>query len=320
MVVASFLVGALPGCNFDVGNVGPIDTGQDMGFFGIANLLGVSFADEKTGTVVGDWLLRTTDGGVSWTKQDKAVNHQWTGVQFITPRRGAAVTLGTILMTTDGGATWLPYLYNVRSVLNAVAFCDTNNGLVVGDEGLILRTTNAGESWIRQASGTSERLESISWATALIAVAVGSSGTVLRSTDGGVSWTIRSALPYTTCVYFVSGDNGFIGGESLYRTTDGGVTWSDVSPNDDISIAAIDFVDSQNGIAVGQWRNGQGAGPASLRTKDGGMTWDIAQHDSGINPFSAVGCVTKEIAVAVKGTTIARTTDRGRTWQTVLQM
>ena len=248
------------------------------------------------------------------------MDHYWTGIQFITPDRGAAVTLGTILMTTDGGATWQPYRYNVRSALNAVAFCDTNNGLVVGDEGMILRTTNAGQSWTRQASGTSERLAGISWATVHIAVAVGSYGTVLRSTDGGVSWTVRSALSSTACVYFVSGDSGFIGGESLYRTTDGGVTWSDVLPNEKISIGAIDFVDSQNGIAVGQWGNDRGAGPASLRTRDGGVTWEATRETSDAVSFSAVSCVTQDIAIAVNSRTIARTTDRGRTWQVVLQM
>src|SRR6516225_2172886 len=86
-------------------------------------LFGVSFTDANTGTAVGfgGTILRTTDGGASWTRQSSGTTETLLGVSFTDANTGTAVgSGGTILRTTDGGASWTrqssgttPYLFGV---------------------------------------------------------------------------------------------------------------------------------------------------------------------------------------------------------------
>jgi photosystem II stability/assembly factor-like uncharacterized protein len=52
---------------------------------------------------------------------------------------------GTILRTTDGGATWSVQASGTTDVLYGVSFADTETGTAVGDGGTIVRTTTGGE-------------------------------------------------------------------------------------------------------------------------------------------------------------------------------
>ena len=69
-------------------------------------LQGVSFTEASTGTAVGVFgtILRTTDGGSTWTAQDSGTTNRLLGVSFTDASTGTAVgSGGTILRTTDGG-------------------------------------------------------------------------------------------------------------------------------------------------------------------------------------------------------------------------
>jgi hypothetical protein len=70
------------------------------------DLEGISFSDANTGTVVGNWgtLLRTTNGGTTWTSQFCGTNNTLLGVSFIGAHIGTVVGwYNTILHTTNGG-------------------------------------------------------------------------------------------------------------------------------------------------------------------------------------------------------------------------
>ncbi len=75
------------------------------------NLRGVSLVTANTGTLVGDYgtIVRTTDGGNSWTIQSSGTTQTLWGVSFTDANNGSAVgENGTIPRTTNGGANWLP--------------------------------------------------------------------------------------------------------------------------------------------------------------------------------------------------------------------
>ena len=66
----------------------------------------VSFVDANTGTAVGDFgtILRTTDGGATWTPQTSGTTNFLIGVSFVDANTGTVVSnYGTILRTTTGG-------------------------------------------------------------------------------------------------------------------------------------------------------------------------------------------------------------------------
>jgi len=115
------------------------------------NLRGASFVDANTGTVVGEYgtIVRTTDGGNSWTIQASGTTQTLWAVSFTDPNNGTAVGEGgTIVGTTDGGAHWASQPSGTTFQLRGVWFSDANNGAAVGDSGTILRTTDGGNSWV----------------------------------------------------------------------------------------------------------------------------------------------------------------------------
>ena len=71
------------------------------------DLSSVSFIDEFTGYVVGDagTIIKTTDGGDSWTLQSSSSTKYFYGVSFATAENGIAVTWDEIFITSDGGNT-----------------------------------------------------------------------------------------------------------------------------------------------------------------------------------------------------------------------
>src|SRR5947208_7679638 len=73
-------------------------------------LYGVSFTDANTGTATGDngTIVRTTDGGDSWSIQSSGTTNTLYGVSFTDANHGTAVGGGgTIVKTTDGGNNWI---------------------------------------------------------------------------------------------------------------------------------------------------------------------------------------------------------------------
>ena len=65
---------------------------------------------------------------------------------------------GTILRTIDGGATWTPQASGTTNLLWGVAFVDANVGWVSGFSGTILHTTDGGATWTNEPSGTTNQL------------------------------------------------------------------------------------------------------------------------------------------------------------------
>src|SRR4030095_8204166 len=102
------------------------------------NLRGAFFVDANTGTVVGEY--------------------------------------GTIVRTTDGGNSWTIQASGTTQTLWAVSFTNANNGTAVGEGGVILRTTDSGEHWASQPSGTTLQLRGVSFTDANNGAAVGESG------------------------------------------------------------------------------------------------------------------------------------------------
>lgn len=112
-----------------------------------ADLFGVYFVDALVGIAVGDHvILRTTDGGSSWSVQSAPVALRGIAA-FDASAWMASGDAGTALLSEDGGATWVdrpipfndPDLYRL-SVLDA-------NTVHVGADALIYVTHDRGLLW-----------------------------------------------------------------------------------------------------------------------------------------------------------------------------
>ena len=97
-------------------------------------------------------ILRTSDGGKTWTLQQTGTTHQpITHLYFITSKEGWAVapqrrTGGLILHTVDGGDYWEIQARTHHRCIG-VHFLNARSGWVVMENGTSLLTTDGGESW-----------------------------------------------------------------------------------------------------------------------------------------------------------------------------
>ncbi|NJK98019.1 MAG: hypothetical protein HC905_26710 [Bacteroidales bacterium] len=178
-------------------------------------------------------------------------------------------TGGAILKTEDGGNTWTlqstaPF---TGSWANWVHFFDENNGVCMGDsykamfntnyQFCIYTTNNGGTTWNKVTTANLPEALSNEAGTVNFYDAVGSTiwfgtgnGRVYKSTDKGLTWTVKDGVlgAVQTNVRFRDANNGFAFGGfgtadfGLMRTKDGGTTWTKVEPTGNLAGQDFEFV------------------------------------------------------------------------------
>lgn len=98
-------------------------------------------------------------------------------------------TKGKLLKTTDGGASWTEQDSQTGQTLQAMYFHDATTGWVVGDKGAIAKTTDGGLTWNQQTSTSTRRLNNVEFMNIDVGIVVGEYGIMLRTNDGGATWT-----------------------------------------------------------------------------------------------------------------------------------
>jgi photosystem II stability/assembly factor-like uncharacterized protein len=152
-----------------------------------------------TGVAVGNsagngLMLRTTDGGISWSPVSIGTVPALYAVTFSASNPGLGLAGGsnrTLLRTTDGGANWSPVTLsalNPTETVQAIRFASTG-AIIAADRGLY-RSTDGGFSWTRVYDSTGRGgMADVTFLSPTDAVAVGVSGTIVRSADAGATWT-----------------------------------------------------------------------------------------------------------------------------------
>ncbi|MBI2427232.1 MAG: T9SS type A sorting domain-containing protein [Ignavibacteriales bacterium] len=262
----------------------------------------VYFTDRNTGTAVGGaWglILRTTNGGRTWTPQQSGVSDYMESVHFLDANRGAVgMSSGGVLMTSDGGTTWVRHQVGAFNLFHwGIAYLDANTIVTVGLFGQIWRTSDGGTTWTqrRNESGGS-RLYGVSFSDFNNGTAVGWYGRIVRTTDGGVTWTNQTSgtSNHLSGVSFTDANTGTIvgAGGTILRTTNGGATWTAQSSGTTAGVTGVKFLDANRGVAVG----GNGL---ILETSDGGATWRRNQNTVNSNNLSSVSLVDENSGWAV---------------------
>lgn len=216
-----------------------------------SHLRDVFFVDQNTGWIVGGsgMILHTTDGGLTWAKQDGRTKKALRSVYFINHNEGWIVgsgeiyrkggelradkTGGIVLHTADAGLTWKRQKIGLNYVsLQVVKFINAKEGWVGGFDcdtstRLILHTTDGGQTWKRQEVPTvaewARTILDISFVNAKNGWAVAMDG-VFATKDGGETWKlirkherkeekvqIRDEME---SIYFVNENEGWIGGST----------------------------------------------------------------------------------------------------------
>ena len=200
-------------------------------------LTAIYMHDAETGWAVGHdaVILRTIDGGETWTKVHEAPEEELPllDVWFRDGQRGFAIgAYGYALATDDGGETWTPHVISEDDFhLNAlVPASDRETGserlYIAAEAGIIYRSDDGGETWRELSSPYAG-----SWFGGLAldenqVLLAGLRGHLFRSEDGGASWTeiptgtqatLTGAVFHPSNVIVVTGLEG-----SVLTSRDGG--------------------------------------------------------------------------------------------------
>jgi photosystem II stability/assembly factor-like uncharacterized protein len=182
----------------------------------------------------GSVILKTINGGLSWTQQTVPYQaSQLNSVFFIDENIGFAVGKGLQLETTDGGITWNKFELAVQ--MKKVKFINSQTGFVVGSSGYTYKTTDQGSSWLKANNKYSGFLEDFCFPDENTGYAAGSKE-IVKTVDGGNNWTILTNSPtQISFIHFVDVNSGIAIGTghwtgttwttAIYSTSDGGNSW-----------------------------------------------------------------------------------------------
>jgi photosystem II stability/assembly factor-like uncharacterized protein len=262
--------------------------------------LDINFLNSQYGWICGfgGRVIRTTDGGQTWSGSFIPFMDQLESIQFTSPNIGYASGPQRIFKSIDGGITWTDITPPTAVEIWGLNFYDDNNGLTVGggciDNQGLWKTTDGGATWTEYIDTipNSGLTHVIMYAPNGLCYAV-SSGRLWESLDGGVTWSVISKsgdnlwqeyisnignsflVPYAGINCSGQGDNG-----GMHFTTDAGLTWNDYSTGVPM------FGTYLTGLKTG-W--GCGFDMAVYYTSDAGATWQL--RNCGIENGKKMDCL-----------------------------
>ena len=201
---------------------------------------------------------------------------------------------------------------------NKIVFTDSNNGLLLNDNGDLFKTTNQGTDWQFYKKFPSPSQMELHDSTGVI---IGNSSVDI-STDNGLTWVTRNvpASGSIKRVDIISRDTIFLLAytsqsvlSTLIISTDRGQNWSSINTPLNFNNKAFDFADSKTGYATG-W-SGVSTNYGVFKTVDGGFTWQLVHAITSTVDINFIkfydirfGFIYRDIGV------LLRTSDGGSTW------
>ncbi len=307
--------------------------------FSICDL--VKFLDENIGFIIAGklrqiYLLKTTDGGSTWSKKDSLVStttaRKWYAMDF---NNNNGVMVGDKKdiqkYTTDLGETWTLSTAindNFFRDLKYVKYLSATDIITIGEgnefAGVpvpIYKSTDGGINWVKKNQSlitVFDRVKTAYFKDSLNGIGMGSDGFskafVVRTSDGGETWT-SDVLDYAFSFQAMSGVGDFLfalGTSShLIYSTDFGNGWQMLFKKAYSSINGISFT---NGKGYAVTRNGD-----VYFSNDGtGNNWEY-RSQAGKNLSGAMCFLSNEKGFILKENHhIVKTTDNGLSWQTVM--
>jgi photosystem II stability/assembly factor-like uncharacterized protein len=233
-----------------------------------APIVAVAFPTDQRGYLVrtDGSVLRTDDGGVTWSARTPLIAPEPTAAAFVSPDVGVVTSAsGLIYRTADGGATWT-IVHVEPHGLHGVAFAGPSIGYAVGEASTVLRTLDGGKTWSTRSTGDPHTLSSISCVSGSLCLAT--ADTVRRTTDGGQTLAPVASTDDVRVVAFAAGGRAVgIGIHGVILVSDDdGESWGPVGGRLTGALVRLRAMSPSLAFATG---------PAGrlARTVDGGRTW-----------------------------------------------
>jgi photosystem II stability/assembly factor-like uncharacterized protein len=172
----------------------------------------------------GDQLLRSDDGGATWTSV-KPSTGKILAAAFNGPSAATAVgAAGDTVISANGGANWAPVGSVLTATLTRLRATSSRAVFATGDNGNLARTTNGGQDWSKPNVATSEDITDVTFPSDAVGYAVNSAGELRKTGNSGQTWTPvdTAGAPAPNAIVATSVKTVFlVGPKGLYRTIDG---------------------------------------------------------------------------------------------------
>lgn len=279
----------------------------------------VDFSDTLNGWAVGEqgWIVRTDDGGRTWSGQTIGNDVTLEAIAFVNDNRGLVVgwvERGTndsafVAETTDGGATWTPLDVPRADKYFGIVFADEHRGCIYGSAPS-LKTTDGGETW--EEGGIPRYCYVAAFPSADLGVAAGYTDMIYRTTDGGATWEGTTMPGRFFDAWFPNETHGWLVGRDglIVSTTNGGASWESSLCGTQQNLRGVVFFDPARGLVGGEY--------GVMRvTEDGGDTWrNLFGNEEGWPTLHAAAF--DELGfngwVVGQGGAILHTSDGGQSW------
>jgi photosystem II stability/assembly factor-like uncharacterized protein len=224
-----------------------------------------------------DGVLRSLDGGQTWTRFPLPVQGRVGGLDFADSLHGWCVlnseTNGLVCRTSDGGVTWVEQPAATSFGWGCVFALDSLHAWVGGSLppwGAVARTLDGGLTWTPHTLPAPEDVESLvfrdareGWATTSGGGAGSHHGTVFHTINGGVDWTAVHEVDGVWLDVALLGDGGVAvaGGRNeagedialIDRQSGPLAPWVRDLEQPGTLVRALAFGSPYRGCAVGDW-------------------------------------------------------------------
>ena len=262
----------------------------------------MQFVSPEIGWVVdgGGQILKTTNGGLTWTQQYYNSDRYFRSVEFFNDNIGFAGTLAngnptaTLLKTIDGGQTWTDISSNLPVSVPGICgmhMLDENTIFITGvfyGSAYIMKSDDQGQTWTYSSMGSLcnglvdifFKDENVGFAVGQSAQGSGLKARIIGTTNGGVTWNTLATADHTNQrawkvqmlnenVFYVSIEE-FEPSPQYFKSTDGGLTWQlkeVITTNTSGTMQGIGFLSEDIG-----WVGG--FNELFYETIDAGTTWE----------------------------------------------
>ena len=180
------------------------------------------------------------------------------------------------------------------------------------------------QQWYQLSPGIDEGIYDVFCVDAYNVYFTTYSGPLLKTTDGGLTWQIFDDMTYTSAIYFINQDTGYVGGilGNVYRTEDGGDSWIIQNIDsltyiqiEDIKMISADTIFVNASFYYNQYR--------IYLSFNGGQSWDIIKELSAEPALSmcfldnGYGYTIESDLNEIKST-VYRTNDYGSNWEELI--
>jgi photosystem II stability/assembly factor-like uncharacterized protein len=279
----------------------------------------VNFIGQR-GYAVGEegTVLRTDDGGQTWTGVASGTLKNLTRVQEVDPNTIVVGGLCTLRESSDAGASFQRIAVTgsedrCTNSPDSFWFFNASTGFIEQGDGTILITKDAGQTFEaktpvprpgEQRPSAPGDLHFLSPSVGFVLVNGTQGGRIMRTTDGAGSWTqVASSSEPLTDIEFVTPTVAYAVGwrDTLLQSTDEGKTWHalplEVPPGTPTTFFGIACSDVANClIATGE--------TPLVHTSDGGMTGSLISASAFKLKSVAFSTGSNAVAVGVGGETV----------------